>query len=182
MPSSHSFSKISVLYAIVAGLILVCLAGYYAFQSGIFADTVSVDTTKNITVAFNNFPEGDASTQTQYSSVIQKISPSKSGYRCTQKVIPLTIKTVDANKNDREIISIYRDKIFTAMASANRYNDGDVAFITRSDFAATVKECEADIAKDSSENAIKGSKSCQLITNAVIKESMKDKCVGLGGS
>lgn len=180
MPSAHSPSKISVLYALIAGLILVGLGGYYAFRNGIFASTEDADTIKNITVAFNNFPEGDISTQTLYSLLVQKITPDKAGYRCTEKVIPVTIKNADSTRTDRELISAYRDKIFTAMASANRYNSGDVAFITRSEFAQAVKRCKEDIAEDSSENAIQSSAPCQFITNAVIKESMKDKCIGLG--
>ena len=180
MSSVYSPSKTSVLYALIAGLILIGLAGYYAFRNGIFASTEDADTIKNITVAFNNFPEGDTATQALYSLLVQKVTPDKAGYRCTQKVIPITVKSTDAEKTDRELISIYRDKIFTAMQSANQYGRGDVAFMTRSEFTQTVKKCEQDIARDSSENAIRSSGNCQLITNAVIGESMKDKCVGLG--
>lgn len=181
MPSIRSFSKTSVLFAVIAGVILIGLAGYYAFKNGIFASTTSPTSVKNITVAFNNFPEGDTSTQAKYSSVVTKITPNKPGYRCTQKIFPVNVSTANANKSDSELIKVYRDQISTAMAAINEFEKNGVAFVTKSEFSSTVNRCNEEISKaGSDENAIKNIESCQYAVNSVIKESMKDKCAGLG--
>ena len=239
MSSICSFSKTSVLFAVVSGLILIGLAGYFAFKNGVFAsecpgcraasvcarnslgdgspqyqrvplslltdnpdytrvnesfcsgsntslsneEQTGAGSVKKITIAFNNFPEGDTSTQAKYSNIVKKITPNRAGYRCTEKMLSLDVSTENNSKSDRELIKIYRDQIFEAMDKVNSYNQGGVAFITKNEFSSLVNDCYEKINQaGSDENTIKNTPACQYIVNSVIKESMKDKCIGLGES
>lgn len=178
MSSSDFLSKTSTLLAIAAGVLLIGMGGYYSYEKGILASTTDTSRTeKTISIAFNNFPEGDIQTQAKYSAIIASLTPNKPGYRCSQKNLKLNIPKENANKTDQEIIRLYRNDIFNQVGSLNSLNKNGIVFATASEFKSLVDQCYKKI---KNQEQFSANDECHNIAKIVIRESIKDKCIGLG--